>query len=155
MLLEYLQHQGGAMRRFRRSWRRAFRAFVLSFAVAAVLAGPASAQVGNQMPPGYAPDVEAELAIIEAPSFSPITSPAELYAGRLEPSNVEGPYRAHIERNDGVAAPQHEVTSAAASSDGVDRDALALGLGLGLILATACAVFVAALRSDASRAAHA
>ena len=60
------------MRRFRRSWRRALRTFVLSFAVAAVLAGPASAQVGNQMPPGYAPDVEAELALIEAPSFGPI-----------------------------------------------------------------------------------
>jgi hypothetical protein len=147
------------MRRFRRSWRRAFRTFSLSFAVAAVLAGPASAQVGNQMPPGYAPDVEAELAAIGAPSFSPITSPAELYAGRLDPADVGGAYRGYVQRNEGAAMPagfpQNEVTSVAASSDGVDRDAVALGLGLGLILATACAVFVAALRSDRADAAHA
>ena len=147
------------MRRFRRSWRRAFRTFVLSFAVAAVLAGPASAQVGNQMPPGYAPDVEAELAI-ESPTFSPIQSAAELYAGRLEPGNVEGAYHAYVQRNEGAAMPAGfpqptEVTAAGAGSDGVDRSAIALGLGLGLILATACAVFVAALRSDRSRAAHA
>ncbi len=146
------------MRRFRRSWRRALRTFVLSFAVAAVLAGPASAQVGNQMPPGYAPDVEAELALIEAPSFGPITSPAELYAGRLEPGDVEGAYRAYVQRNEGVAMPagfpQNEVNSSAASSEGVDRGDIALGFGLGLILATACAVFVAALRSDRSHAVH-
>ena len=147
------------MRRFRRSWRRAFRTFVLSFAVAAVLAGPASAQVGNQMPPGYAPDVEAELAMIGAPAFSPITSPAKLYAGRLDPADVEGAYRAYVQRNEGKAMPagfpQSEVTPAVASSGGIDRDAVALGLGVGLILATACAVFVAALRSDRARAAHA
>ena len=148
------------MRRFRRSWRRAFRTFVLSFAVAAVLAGPASAQVGNQMPPGYAPDVEAELAMIEAPTFSPIRSAAELYAGRLEPGNVEGAYQAYVQRNEGAAMPAGfpqptEVTAVGAGSNGVDGSAIALGLGLGLILATACAVFVAALRSDRSRAAHA
>ena len=147
------------MRRFRRSWRRAFRTFVLSFAVAAVLAGPASAQVGNQMPPGYAPDVEAELAMIEVPTFSPIRSAAELYAGRLEPGNVEGAYRGYVQRNEGAAPagfPQpNAVNAAGVSSDGVDGSAIALGLGLGLILATACAVFVAALRSDRSRAAHA
>ena len=148
------------MRRFRRSWRRAFRTFVLSFAVAAVLAGPASAQVGNQMPPGYAPDVEAELAMIEALTFSPIRSTAELYAGRLEPGNVEGAYRAYVQRNEGAAMPAgfpqpNAVNAAGAGSDGVDGSAVALGLGLGLILATACAVFVAALRSDRSRAAHA
>ena len=111
------------------------------------------------MPPGYAPEVEAELALIEAPSFSAIKSPAELYAGRLEPEHIAGAYQAYVRRNEGgpmpSGFPQAEVTSVAASSVGLDRGDAALGLGLALILATACAVFVAAFRSDRARAVHA
>ena len=51
--------------------------------------------------------------------------------------------------------PQSEVTSVAASPDGLDQGDAALALGLGLILATACAVFVAAFRSDRARAVQA
>jgi hypothetical protein len=146
------------MRRFWRSWRRTLKTFVFAFVVAAVFSGTASA-VESPMPPGYAPEIEAELAMMDAPSFSRITSPAEVYAGQLEPGHIAGAYRAYVERNDGVAMPsgfpQSEVTPAAVSSEGVDRSTVALGLGLGLILATACAVFVAALRTDRSHAVHA
>jgi hypothetical protein len=139
------------MRRFRRNFRKAVKALALSLAATAVFTGTASASLSG-MPPGYAPEIEAELALIEAPSFSPITSPAELYAGQLEPrQHLAASYRAYVDRNAGVAKPagfpQAEVTSAAASSDGVDRGEVALGLGIGLIVATAMAIAVAALRS--------
>ena len=61
-------------------------ALAFGFATAAIFATTASAQVGTGPIPGqYASDIEAEQAMIQAPSFSRITNAAELYAGRSSP----------------------------------------------------------------------
>ena len=169
------------MRRFRRNFRKSVKALAFSFVAAAVFTGTASARPGSDMPPGYAPEIEAELALIGAPSFSPITTPADMYAGELEPSQAPsvGPitsqaelragwleprqhladsYRVYADRSAGMPKPagfpQPEVTSAAVSSGGIDRDEVVRGLSAGLILAIALAITAVALRQR-SRAVHA
>ncbi|HET9673855.1 MAG TPA: hypothetical protein VFP31_03530 [Gaiellaceae bacterium] len=76
------------MRSTRKNQRKAIKALALGFATAAIFATTASAGVGTDITPGhYSSDLEAEMAMIQAPSFSAITSPAELYAGQLEPGS--------------------------------------------------------------------
>ena len=76
--------------------RKALTALALGVATAAIFATAAAASVGTEPTPGqYSSDLEAEQELIHAPRFSPITSPAELYAGQLEPAataSVEIPY---------------------------------------------------------------
>ena len=84
------------MRGTLKNQRKALMALALGFAIAAIFATTASARVGTDLVPGqYAADLEAEQAMLQAPSFSRITSAAELYAGRLEPASspsAELPY---------------------------------------------------------------
>jgi hypothetical protein len=76
------------MRSTRKNQRTALKALALGFATAAIFATTASAGVGTEITPGqYSADLEAEMAMIQAPSFTAITSPAELYAGQLEPGS--------------------------------------------------------------------
>ncbi len=76
------------MRSTDQNQRKALKALALGFATAAIFATTASAQVSTEITPGqYSADLEAEMAMIQAPSFSAITSPAELYAGQLEPGS--------------------------------------------------------------------
>ena len=71
----------------RKNQRKALVALALGFATAAIFATTASAGLGTGPIPGqYSADLEAEQAMIQAPSFSRITSAADLYAGQLEPA---------------------------------------------------------------------
>jgi hypothetical protein len=67
----------------RKNHRKALVALALGFATAAIFAASASAM---PIPGQYSADLEAEQAMIQAPSFSRITSAADLYAGQLEPA---------------------------------------------------------------------
>ncbi len=71
------------MRSTPKNHRKALKALALGFATAGIFATTASAGLGNGPIPGQYPDLEAEQAMIQAPSFSPITSEAEVYAGEL------------------------------------------------------------------------
>jgi hypothetical protein len=78
------------MRSTGKNLRKAVTALALGFATAAIFTTTASARLGTDLVPGqYAADLEAEQAMIQAPSFSPITNAAELYAGELEPASTQ------------------------------------------------------------------
>lgn len=78
------------MRSTLKNQRKGLMALALGFATAAIFATTASARDGTDLVPGqYAADLEAEQAMIQAPSFSRITSAAELYAGQLEPASSQ------------------------------------------------------------------
>jgi hypothetical protein len=77
------------MRSTRKTHWKALTALAIGVATAAIFTTTASARVGTDIVPGqYSADLEAEQAMIQAPSFSKITSPAQLYAGQLEPANA-------------------------------------------------------------------
>ena len=68
---------------------KAFTALTLGVATAAIFTTPASARVGTDIVPGqFSSVLEVEQAMIQAPTFSKITSPAQLYAGQLEPAKA-------------------------------------------------------------------
>jgi hypothetical protein len=80
------------MRSTRKNQRKALVALALGFATAAIFATTASAGLGTgglgtePIPGQYGADLEAEQAMIQASSSSPITSTAEVPASEVEPS---------------------------------------------------------------------
>jgi hypothetical protein len=86
----------------RKNNRKALKALALGFAAAAIFTTTASAKVMGVFPAqsaeisylswGATADDLGPFAAQQAPTFSRITSAAELYAGQLEPGQAEIPY---------------------------------------------------------------
>jgi hypothetical protein len=138
------------MRRFRRNIWRTLRGMVLVFATAAFVAGPAGAALpAAEMPQGYAPAIESELALIEG-------GDALLQAGlTFDYGDAPSVYRG-VSQPDGYQ-PQTkaiEAVTVSSSDDGFQLGDAAVGLGLALILAAATGIVVALARGRV-RTAHA
>jgi hypothetical protein len=126
------------MRRFRRNILRTLKGMVLAFATAVVVAGPAGAA---EMPQGYAPAIESELAMIEG-------GEALLQAGlTFDYGDAPSVYRG-VSQPDGYQPQTRaiEAVTVSSSGDGFHLGDAAVGLGLGLILAAATGIVLALAR---------
>ena len=118
------------MRWTRRNIRRTLRGMVLAFATAAVFTGTAAAALpAGGMPEGYAPEVEAELAMIE---------------GRAPLITRDAP--------DGYQPQTKAIEVATVTESGFELGDAAVGFGLGLVLATACGLALGLARGRVSTA---
>lgn len=134
------------MRRTRRNIWRALRGLTVAFATAVVVTGPATAGPLTVMPEGYAPSLEAELALIDA-GQSPVAGGVSRPDG-YQPQLRGGDALVIRGAPDGYQ-PQTRATPVAAvsaGSDGIQVSDAALGFGFGLALATALGICLLMVR---------
>jgi hypothetical protein len=116
-----------------RNHRKALTAMALGFAIAALFTTTASAQVRSEavgassseisyLSWGATADDLGPFAAAQAPSFSRITSPAELYAGQAEPAQSEISYLSWGATADDLGPFQQKVVDRTKLPDGGNYD---------------------------------
>jgi hypothetical protein len=155
------------MRRTRRNIWRTLKGMVIALATAAVVTGTAAAALpAGDMPQGYAPSIEAELAQMDG-------GRALLQAGLTFDYATTPSFNAGVERPDGYQPQlQHdatlivreapdgyqpqtkttEIATVSANDSGFELGDAAVGFGLGLVLAMACGLALGLARGRMSTA---
>jgi hypothetical protein len=126
------------------------RALVLGFATAAILAPAAGARFVDELPDGYVPAVEAELALVGGSGGVTPTNLARAYEPRYEGVAKPDGYQPQLRGNEPLIirdgpdgwVPNRgiETATVAAAGSSIDWDQVASGFALGILLAALAAV---------------